>query len=490
MPEVAMAPAKGDGTYNVVVIGGGTAGLVTAAATAALGGRVALVEKGRMGGDCLNTGCVPSKSLLSSARLVAQIRRAPEWGLDPQEPRFDFARVLESMRERRARIAPHDSQERFESLGVDVVRAHARFLSPREVQAGELRLRARNFVVATGSRPAIPPIDGLAEARPYTSETIFDELRVKPDRLIILGGGPMGCELGQAFARLGVQVTIVEMAARILEKEDEEAADVVRRRLEAEGVRVMTGERAQGVSRQGGRLRVEVQAAGGGREALQAEALLVAAGRVPNAEDLGLDAAGVAHDGKGIRVDERLQTSQPHIYAAGDVTGGYQFTHVADEHARTIVRNILLPWPKKRVDQAVLPWCTYTSPEVARVGLNEAEARRRGVAHDVWVHPLNGVDRAVVEREEEGFVKILTAKGGDRVLGVTMVGERAGDLVHELVLAMRNGVGLRGVSGTIHAYPTLAEAARKAADLQQKARLTPLALKLFTWLYRRRRGGA
>jgi pyruvate/2-oxoglutarate dehydrogenase complex dihydrolipoamide dehydrogenase (E3) component len=486
-----MAPTKGGGidggTYNVVVIGGGTAGLVTAAATAALGGRVALVERGRMGGDCLNTGCVPSKALLSSARLVAQIRRASEWGLDALAPRFDLLRVLESMRERRARIAPHDSQERFESLGVDVVRAQARFLSPREVQAGERRLRARNFVIATGSRAAIPPIEGLAGAAPYTNETIFDELRERPERMIVLGGGPIGCELGQAFARLGVKVTLAELARRILEKEDEDAAEAVRRGLEADGVRVLTGARARRVSRAGGRVRMELETADGGLDAVEGEALLVAAGRVPNTEDLGLEAAGVVHDGKGIRVDACLRTSQRHIFAAGDVAGGYQFTHVADDHARTIVRNILWPWPPKKVDHAVLPWCTFTSPEVARVGLNEDEARRRGISHDVWTCPFREVDRAIVEREEEGFVKVLTASGGDRILGATVVGERAGDLVHEIVLAMKSGVGLGAVSGTIHAYPTFAEAVRKAADRRQKARLTPLASRVLGWLYASRR---
>jgi pyruvate/2-oxoglutarate dehydrogenase complex dihydrolipoamide dehydrogenase (E3) component len=482
-----MGASRFGGTYNVVVIGGGTAGLVTAAATAALGGRVALVERGRMGGDCLNTGCVPSKALISSARLAAQIRRAPEWGLPPLEPRLDLRRVLESMRERRARIAPHDSQERFEGLGVDVVRAQARFLSPREVQAGDVRLRARNFVIATGSRAAIPPIEGLADCRPFTNETIFDELREAPARMIVLGGGPIGCELGQAFARLGVTVTLVEMAGRILEKEDEDAAEAVRKRMEADGVRVIAGARAERVSRQDGCLRMEVRTEADGGETLEAEALLVAAGRVPNTEDLGLDAAGVAHDKKGIRVDACLRTSRRHIYAAGDVAGGHQFTHVADDHARTIVRNILLPWPGRRVDHRALPWCTYTSPELARVGLNEAEARARGVAHDVWSCPFRDVDRAVVEREEDGFVKVLTEKGGDRILGVTMVGERAGDLVHELVLAMKHRIGLSGVSAAIHAYPTFAEAARKAADRAQKARLTPLAARVLAGIYRWRR---
>jgi pyruvate/2-oxoglutarate dehydrogenase complex dihydrolipoamide dehydrogenase (E3) component len=483
-----MVAARGEGTYNVVVIGAGTAGLVTAAATAALGGRVALVERGPMGGDCLNTGCVPSKALISSARLLAQIRRAPEWGLQAQEPGFDFGRVLDSMRERRARLAPHDSQERFEALGVEVFRAAGRFVSPREVDAGGVRLRARHFVIATGSRAALPPVPGLAEAAPYTNETVFDEMREKPDRLVVIGGGPIGCELGQAFGRLGVRVTIVELAGRILEKEDEDAADAVRRRLDAEGVRVRTGARVQRVAREGGRVRVEVQAGQGPAETLEAEALLVAAGRVPNVEGLGLDAAGVAHDRSGIRVDSCLRTSKRHIYAAGDVAGGYQFTHVADAHARTVVRNILVPWPKAKVDQAVLPWCTFTSPEVARVGLSEAEAARKGIPYDAWVQPMSEVDRAVLEREEEGFLKVLTAQGGDRILGVTVVGERAGDLVHELAVAMKHGVGLRGIAGTIHAYPTFAEAARKAADRQQKARLTPLALKVFGALYRWRRG--
>jgi pyruvate/2-oxoglutarate dehydrogenase complex dihydrolipoamide dehydrogenase (E3) component len=342
-------------------------------------------------------------------------------------------------------------------------------------------------VIATGSRAAVPPVPGLAEAAPYTNETIFDELKRKPDGMVVIGGGPIGCELGQAFGRLGVRVTIVEMGGRILEKEDEDAALAVRRRLEAEGVRVRAGTRVLRVARDGARLRVEIQPGPGPAETLEAEALLVAAGRVPNTDGLGLEAAGVAHDRSGIRVDARLRTCQPHIYAAGDVAGGYQFTHVADAHARTVVRNILVPWPKAKVDQAVLPWCTFTSPEVARVGLSEAEAARQGIAHDVWVQPMAEVDRAVLEREEEGFLKVLTARGGDRILGVTVVGERAGDLVHELAVAMKHGVGLRGIAATIHAYPTFAEAARKAADRQQKARLTPLALKVFAALYRWRR---
>lgn len=474
-------PGKGEGMYNVVVIGAGTAGLVTAAGTAGLGGRVALVERHRMGGDCLNTGCVPSKALIASARAAQHVREGRRWGLESQEPRFRFEDVMERVRERRARLAPHDSQERFESLGVDVFRGAARFVSPREVEVGGQRLRGRNFVIASGSRAGLPPIEGLAEARPFTNETIFDELRARPARLIVLGGGPIGCELGQAFARLGVQVTILEALPRLLDKEDEDAAAVVRRQLESEGVKVVTGARVQRASRTGGITRVDLEAA----STLEAEALLVAAGRRPNVEDLGLEAAGVAFDAKGVKVNAHLETSQPHIYAAGDVTGGYQFTHLADHHARTVVRNVLIPWVKTKADTSALPWCTYTSPEVARVGLSEAEARQQGVPHEVWVQPMSEVDRAVLENEEAGFAKVLTAAGRDRILGVTLVAERAGDLIHEFALAMKAGVGLKGISSTIHAYPTFAEVARKAADRYQKSRLTPRARRLFAWLYRR-----
>lgn len=474
-------PGKGEGMYNVVVIGAGTAGLVTAAGTAGLGGRVALVERHRMGGDCLNTGCVPSKALIASARAAQHVREGRRWGLESQEPRFRFEDVMERVRERRARLAPHDSQERFESLGVDVFRGAARFVSPREVEVGGQRLRGRNFVIASGSRAGLPPIEGLAEARPFTNETIFDELRERPARLIVLGGGPIGCELGQAFARLGVQVTILEALPRLLDKEDEDAAAVVRRQLESEGVKVVTGARVQRASRTGGITRVDLEAA----STLEAEALLVAAGRRPNVEDLGLEAAGVAFDAKGVKVNAHLETSQPHIYAAGDVTGGYQFTHLADHHARTVVRNVLIPWVKTKADTSALPWCTYTSPEVARVGLSEAEARQQGVPHEVWVQPMSEVDRAVLENEEAGFAKVLTAAGRDRILGVTLVAERAGDLIHEFALAMKAGVGLKGISSTIHAYPTFAEVARKAADRYQKSRLTPRARRLFAWLYRR-----
>jgi len=352
------------------------------------------------------------------------------------------------------------------------------------VEVDGRRLRAAHFVIATGSRAGVPPIEGLKEVAYYTNENVFDELHGRPDRMVVLGGGPIGCELGQAFGRLGVRVTIVEMLPRILEKEEAEAGALVQRALEAEGVRILTAARVRRVSGSGRVVRVELEKG----DALEAEALLVAAGRVPNVDGLGLEAAGVAFDDKkGIVVDEHLRTSQPHIYAAGDVAGGYQFTHVADYQARTVVRNILVPWPKVTVDYSVVPWCTYTDPEVGRVGLSEEEAKQKGVAVDVWVQPMREVDRAVVESSEDGFAKVLTERGRDRILGATIAGERAGDLIHELVLAMKHGIGLKAISATIHAYPTFAEVARKTADRYQRSRLTPAARRLFEWLYRRQR---
>lgn len=478
---------KGEGRYNVVVIGGGTAGLVTAAGTAALGGRVALVERERMGGDCLNTGCVPSKAILSSARLVGAIARAPQWGLDPQEPQFHFEKVLERMRERRARIAPNDSRERFERLGVDVFAGHARFVSPREVNVEGTRLLARNFVIAAGSRPAVPPVEGIEDLPYDTNETIFDRLREKPARMLVVGGGPIGCEMGQAFARLGVKVTLIERLPRILEREDSAAAGVIRRQLEADGVQVLTGASVKRASRQSGLFHLDVERQGGAPLTLEAEAVLVAAGRVPRTTGLGLEEAGVAYSRTGVTVNKYLQTTQPHIYAAGDIAGPYQFTHMADYQARIVVRNILLPWLKAKVNYSVVPWATFTSPELARVGLNEDEAKKSGVAYDLWEEPIEDLDRAIVESEELGFIRVLTEKGRDKILGVTIVAEHAGDLIAEFVVAMKEGIGLSKIGNAIHPYPTFGEIARKVADRRQRARLTPAVARFFAALYRRRR---
>jgi pyruvate/2-oxoglutarate dehydrogenase complex dihydrolipoamide dehydrogenase (E3) component len=480
---------KGEGIYNVIVIGAGTAGLVTAAGTAGLGGRVALIERNLMGGDCLNFGCVPSKALISSARLIQQIRESEKWGLDRQEPRFVFERVFERMRARRAKIAPNDSQERFESLGADVFRGEAHFISPHEIEVDAQRLSAKNFVIATGSRTAIPKIEGIDKVPYFTNETIFDELKEKPERMIVLGGGPIGCELGQVLARLGVKVTILQRPCQLLPREDSDVAEVLQRQLEREDLRIVFAAEARSAARQDNSVRLDCLHKDGSGFQLNGEALLVAAGRIPNIDKLNLDAAGVWFNKRGVIVNEYLQTSQPHIYAAGDIAGSFQFTHLADAHARVVVRNILMPLQllRQKSEIAVLPWVTYTDPEIAHVGFGEREAQKSNMAYDLFVVPLEEVDRAVVESEEIGFAKVLTAKDSDKILGVTIVGARAGDLIHEFVLAMKAGIGLGTIASTIHAYPTFAELARKAGDKYNKTRLTPRAKKVFTWLYKRAR---
>jgi pyruvate/2-oxoglutarate dehydrogenase complex dihydrolipoamide dehydrogenase (E3) component len=485
---------KGEGVYNVVVIGAGTAGLVTAAGTAGLGGRVALIERNLMGGDCLNFGCVPSKALISSARLIQQIRDAEKWGLERQQPQFVFERVFDRMRARRAKIAPNDSMERFESLGVDVFRGKAHFVSPQEVEVDGQRLRAKNFVIATGSRAVIPKIEGIATASYLTNETIFDELIEKPESMIVLGGGPIGCELGQALSRFGIKITIVEYVPQILASEDVDVAEFMQKQFEAEGITVQHCTEAKRVSVRDGVITLEGNYKPPG--AMQAspvqftaEALLLAAGRCPMMKALDLEAAGVNYTANGVQVNDYLQTSQPHIYAAGDIANRLKFTHTADYTARIVIRNILMPFQflRQKVDWSVVPWCTYTDPEVAHVGLGEKGAQQKDVDYDLFVVRLEDVDRAVVESEEAGFAKILTAKDTDKILGATIVAPHAGDLLHEFVLAMNANVGLGKISSMIHAYPTFAELARKAGDKYNRTRLTPRAKKIFTWLYQRAR---
>jgi pyruvate/2-oxoglutarate dehydrogenase complex dihydrolipoamide dehydrogenase (E3) component len=484
---------KGEGIYNVIVIGAGTAGLVTAAGTAGLGGRVALIERYKMGGDCLNFGCVPSKALISSARLIQQIREAEKWGLDRQSPQFVFKKIFERMRVRRAKIAPNDSQERFESLGVDVFCSEARFVSLHEVEVNGLKLRGKNFVIATGSRAAIPNIEGIEDVPYFTNETIFDGLKGKPESMIVLGGGPIGCELTQTFCRLGTQVTMIQRADQLLPREDRDVAEFLERRLINEGVRIIKNANARAVAiADSGKIALEILDRQSGRLAERtffADALLVAIGRSPNLQSLDLKSAGVEVNERGVRVTEYLQTSQRHIYAVGDVIGPFLFTHMADAQARVVVRNILMPFQflRQKMDYSIVPWCTYTDPEIAHVGLGEKEANRKSVNYDLFLVPLEDVDRAVVESEETGFAKILTAKGSDKILGATIVAPHAGDLLHEFVLAMYAKIGLGRIASMIHSYPTLAELARKAGDKYNKTRLTPTAKKIFTWLYERAR---
>jgi len=488
-----MTKQKDEHVFNVVVIGAGTGGLVTAAGTAGLGGRVALIERNKMGGDCLNFGCVPSKALISSARLIQQIRSAEKWGLDRQEPQFAFERIFDRMRARRAKIAPNDSQERFESLGVEVFRGEGRFISPHELEVDGHKLHGQNFVIATGSRATIPSIEGLDAVPYFTNETIFDELKQKPASMIVLGGGPIGCELAQTFCRLGVRVTVVQRRSQLLPREDRDVADFLEGCLTSEGVRVIKNTNARSVRKNGdGTIALQLfdrESSCQTETPVVADALLIAVGRTPNFRKLRLKAARVEFGESGVHVNEFLQTSQPHIYAVGDVVGPFQFTHMADAQARVVVRNILMPFQflRQKMNYSVVPWCTYTDPEVAHVGLSEKEAQKNATAHDLFRIDLSDVDRAVVEDEDVGFAKILTSKGSDKILGATIVGTHAGDLLHEFVLAMSAKIGLGKIASAIHAYPTLAELARKAGDKYNKRRLTPRARKIFSWLYERAR---
>ncbi len=491
-----MKPGKGKGIYNVIAIGGGTAGLITTSAIAGLGGRAALIERNKMGGDCLNFGCVPSKGLISSARAIENIRHSERWGLEKQEPVFDFNKVFERMRARRAIIELNDSVQRYEGLGVDVFQGEAKFISPREVEVNGQILRASKIVITAGSRAGVPPIEGIDQVPYYTNETLFDQLNEKPASMIVVGGGPIGVELGQAINRLGVKVQIVEVFPQILIREDPEVSQFIRERLLNEGLEVHTGVLPKRVIQENGGIRMDLvpfeekDNPSARTQIIKAEALLVAAGRIPNVETLNLEAARVNFNKQGIIVNRNLQTSQSHIYAAGDIVGPYQFTHMADHHARTVVGNIVkgllpLPLPKSRVDYSVVPWATFTSPEVARVGLNETEAISEKIAFDKYTQPMAEVDRAILESSDEGFIKVLTAKGTDKILGVTIVAEHAGDLLHEFVLAMKHGIGLGKIAKTIHAYPTFAEAARKLGDSYNRTKLTPRAKSIFTWLFQR-----
>lgn len=475
---------KGEGLYNLVVIGGGTAGLVTAAGSVGLGARVALIERRKMGGDCLNFGCVPSKALISSARLLHRMRHAEPWGIRSREPDFEFAQVFAQMRARRAEIAPLDSAERFESLGVDVFAEEAKFLSPNELEVGGKKLRATNFVIAAGSRAAIPAVIGASQVPYFTNETVFDQLKEKPKHLLLVGGGPIGCEMSQMFRRLGVEVTMIEGGPRLLRKEDPEVSEFVRATLEKEGAEVLTGVTIDEVEEKSGRITLRC-----GKQNVSGDTLFVCAGRQPNVENLNLQAAGVQFTKKGVTVDDHLRTTQPHIYAIGDVVGQLQFTHVADYHARIVIRNTLVPFGflGEKVDYSAVPWCTYVDPEVATVGLTETAAKERGIKYELIEQEMKHVDRAVLERAEEGFARVLVRQGSDEVIGATIVGAHAGELIQEFVLAIKHGIGLKQIATTVYAYPTLASLVLKAAERFNKKRLTPRARRITGWLYRRGR---
>jgi len=470
------------GRYNIVVLGAGTAGLVTAAGSAGLGARVAIIEKHLLGGDCLNVGCVPSKALLRAARAYADVRDAGRFGVQvPAGTRVDFGAVMERMRRLRAGISHHDSARRFAELGVDVFLGAGRFTGRDTVEVGGKTLRFAKACVATGGRAAAPPIPGLEEAGYLTNETVFS-LTELPARLVVIGAGPIGCELSQAFARFGSRVTLLQSAPRILAREDPDASAIVERAMREDGIQILLGAAAKSVSRGPGGKTVRYEVAGAPAE-VEADEILVGVGRAPNVQGLGLDAAGVEHDVRtGVKVNERLQTSNPNVYAAGDVCFPLQFTHLADAMARIVIQNALFRG-RAKTSSLIIPWTTYTDPELAHVGMYEAEAAKKGLATRVLTQKLSEVDRAILDGEEEGFARVLVEAGSDRILGATIVARHAGDMLSELTLAMQGKIGLKTLSKTIHPYPTQAEVLRRLGDAYNRTRLKPWVKKAFTkWL--------
>ncbi len=455
---------------NVIVIGAGSAGLVAALIAATVKAKVTLVERHKMGGDCLNTGCVPSKALIRSARIADYARRATEFGLEPMAVQVNFRRVMERVQAVVKTIEPHDSVARFTSLGVDCLQGDARILSPWEVEVDGRVLSARNIIIASGARPQVPDIPGLAALDYLTSDTVW-ELRDSPAHLLVIGAGPIGCELAQAFARLGTRVTLVTHAARVLPREDPEVSALLLQTLQAQGMTVHTGYEPMAFRRDGAAQCASFRTPAGERE-LVFDRVLLAVGRHANVEGLGLDALGIPLTAAGtVVVDEYLRTRVPTIFACGDVAGPYLFTHMASHQAWYATVNALFGrFRQFKVDYSIVPWATFTDPEVARVGLNEQEALARGIAVDVTRYGIDDLDRAIADGEAHGFVKVLTAPGSDRILGATIVGYHAAELLAEFVLAMKHGLGLGKILATIHVYPTLGESNRFLASEWRKAR--------------------
>ena len=470
--------------YDFVVLGGGTAGLVSAVGAAGLGARVALVERDLLGGDCLNTGCVPSKAVIRSARLVGEVKRASALGVTTGAVEVDFGAVMRRMRQRRASIAHNDSAERLRKAGVDVFFGAAAFVDEQTVAVDDQRLRFRRAVIATGGRPTAPPVPGLETVPFLTNETIFS-LTELPRRLMVIGGGPIGCELSQAFARFGSTVTLFDLGRQVLPREDADAADVVRRSLQSDGVRFELGVRLDRVVAYEGEARVHyIRSAGGllGSGSVASDAVLVATGRAPNIEGLNLEAAGITATKKGVTVNDRLQTSNPRVYASGDVCSQYKFTHAADAMSRIVIQNALF-YGRRKASALVIPWTTYTDPEIAHVGVSAADVVKSDGRLQTITVPFSDIDRAVVDDETDGFVRVHHEKG--RLRGCTIVAAHAGEMIGEVAYAMTHGGTLSALSSTVHPYPTQAEALRKAGDLYRRQSLTPglrrWLERYFTW---------
>jgi pyruvate/2-oxoglutarate dehydrogenase complex dihydrolipoamide dehydrogenase (E3) component len=467
------------GRYNMVVIGAGTAGLVTAAIAAGIGAKVALIEKHLMGGDCLNVGCVPSKGMIRASRAWADLRRAEEFGLHvPPGVKYDFGAAMARMRRLRARISHTDSAHRYKNLGVDVYIGSGRFTGPGTIQvegpAGNRTLRFAKAALCTGARAAAPPTPGLEEAGYLTNETVF-WLTELPRRLAVIGAGPIGCELAQSFARFGSRVYLIEALHGILPNEDRDAAEIVQQSMARDGVTLLCCGKELKVNKTDGGKRLTVDSHGQ-RYDIAVDEILVGVGRAPNVEGLGLETVGVEYDRTGVKVNSRLQTTNPRIYAAGDVCSRYKFTHAADAMAQIVIQNALFPHPfglaYASIDSLTIPWCTYTEPEIAHVGMYEAEAKMKGLQVETYTYRLDEVDRAILDGEEEGFARVHIQKGTDKILGATIVAAHAGDLISEFTALIKAGAGAKTLAGTIHPYPTQAEVNKKVVNLWRKAHFT------------------
>ena len=477
------------GRYNLVVIGAGTAGLVTAAIAAGIGAKVALIEKHLMGGDCLNVGCVPSKGLIRAARAWTAVRRAGEFGAYvPDGVIYDFGVAMARMRRLRARISRVDSAHRYKSLGVDVFIGEGRFIDGQTIEVAGKRLAFKKAALCTGARAAAPPIPGLADAGYLTNETVFT-LTELPRRLAVIGAGPIGCELAHAFARFGSQVSLFEQNKKILPREDEDAAALVQQQMAKDGVSLILQANVRGIERRGEEKVVRYEVKGGTKE-LSVDEILIGVGRAPNVESMGLGRAGVAYDNKsGVKVDRHLRTTNRSIYAAGDVCSLFKFTHTADAMAQVVVQNALFPHPFglgcADTESLVIPWCTYTDPEIAHVGVYAHEARAKGLIVQTYTFTLDEVDRAILDGEEDGFARLHVLAGTDRVLGATIVAAHAGEMINEVTALMQAGAGLKALTKTIHPYPTQAEVIKKASNLWRKAKFSEgqkrILRKWFEW---------
>lgn len=483
------------GRYNIVVIGAGTAGLVTAVIAAGVGAKVALVERHLMGGDCLNVGCVPSKGVIRAARAWSGLKQAEEFGLHiPPDVKYDFGRAMARMRKLRARISHNDSAHRYRSLGVDVFIGSAQFSGPDTVvvegPSGNRTLTFVKAAICTGARAAAPQIPGLQDAGYLTNETIFS-LTELPRRFGVIGAGPIGCELAQSFARFGSQVCLIEALHGLLPREDRDAAEIVAQQMFRDGVKLLCCGKGLEVRKTPGGKRLTLGSHGQQYD-VEVDEILVGVGRAPNVEGLGLETVGIEYDKTGVKVTARLQTTNPRIFAAGDICSPYKFTHAADAMAQIVIQNALFPHPfglgYASVDSLVMPWCTFTQPEVAHVGLYENDATEQGIEVETYTYKLDEVDRAILDGEEQGFARIHIQKGTDKIVGATIVAAHAGDMISELSVAMRAGAGAKAIAGTIHPYPTQAEVIKKVVNLWRKAHFTPrtkqVLTKLFAWMRR------